>query len=30
MENEAIKSSEQNETTEQLKAKYESIPPMDM
>jgi hypothetical protein len=30
MENEAIKSSEQTENIEQLKAKYESIPPMDM
>jgi hypothetical protein len=29
MENEAIKSSEQNETTEQLKAEYENIKPLD-
>jgi hypothetical protein len=30
MENDAIKSSEHAESAEQLKVKYESIPPMDM
>jgi hypothetical protein len=30
MENEVIKSSEHTESTEQLKEKYESIPPIDM